>query len=207
MNYPNGKPDCIQPEYPILFLKPASGLTGAESRIQIPPVAGDVAYEAELVLVIGSRARYVTEEKALDDVAGYTMANDVGARDLEKRSSQWTSGKLMDTFTPLGPALVTPDEVPDPGDLPVVTLLNGQVVQRGNTRELFFSVPELVSYVSQLTTLEPGDLILTGSPKTVDGQPAPFLSLHPGDFIEITIGNLGTLCNPVVAEQPDGWKA
>ncbi len=207
MNYPNGKPDCTRPEYPVIFLKPASGLTGAESPVVIPPVTTDVAYEAELALVIGSKAKYIPEDRALECLAGYTIANDVGARDLEKRTSQWTSGKLMDTFCPLGPALVTPDEVPDPSHLEVLTLLNGQVVQRGNTGDMFFHIPELISYTSQLTTLEPGDLILTGSPKTIDGHPAPVLSLSPGDRIEITIGNLGTLCNPVVAEEHNGWKA
>lgn len=205
-NYPPGQVDAKRPDYPIIFMKPASGLIGPEEAIYYPPVTADVAYEAELVIVIGTRGKYVSEADACNYVVGYTQANDVGARDIEKRTSQWTSGKLMDTFCPVGPALVTRDEIGDPGNLPIVTRLNGQVVQRGNTKDMYFQVPTLVSYVSQLTTLEPGDLILTGSPKTIDGQPAPVLSLHPGDRVEIQVGNLGSLCNRVIEEPVDGWQ-
>ena len=203
-NYPSGQADCAPPAYPTVFLKPSSGLIGSGEPIRLPPITRDVAYEAELVVVIGSRAKYLSIENAPDCIVGYSQANDIGARDLEKRTSQWTSGKIMDTFCPIGPALVTADEVLDPGHLPLTTLLNGRMVQHSNTQDMYFNIPFLISYLSQLTTLEPGDLILTGSPKTIDGQPAPLLSLKPGDCVEIQIGNLGNLRNPVIAEAEEG---
>jgi 2-keto-4-pentenoate hydratase/2-oxohepta-3-ene-1,7-dioic acid hydratase in catechol pathway len=153
------------------------------------------------VLVIGRTTRCVSEAEAYGSLAGYTMANDLGDRLLEKRTSQWTTGKLMDTFCPVGPALVTPDAVPDPNNLEIRTWINGRLVQHGNTRQMFFSPPALISYLSHLTTLETGDIILTGSPKRLGEQPAPVLSLQPGDRMVIEIGSLGRLENPVIAER------
>ncbi len=202
LNYPGG-PDIQAPAYPVVFLKAASSVIGSEKPIVLPSISQEVVYEAELAVVIGSKAKNLSKETALSCVAGYTLANDVGARDLERRTSQWTTGKLMDSFCPLGPALVSRDEIPDPGVLPIQTRLNGQIVQAGNTRDMIFSVPDLVSYLSQLTTLEPGDVILTGSPKMMQGRPVSAIPLQPGDRVEVEIGTLGILSNPVGAERTE----
>lgn len=202
LNYfpPAGSEDWALPHYPVLFHKVASSLIGFGAAIVLPKTSQQVLYEGELAVVIGSRGKNIPVDQALKIVAGYTIANDVGAADIEARSSQWASGKMFDTFCPLGPALVTPDEIPDPGNLFVKTTLNGQVVQDDNTREMIFDVPYLISYISQLTTLEPEDLILTGSPKRAGDAPDPRTPLKPGDSISIEIEGLGTLTNPVVAE-------
>lgn len=202
LNYfpPTGSEDWASPHYPALFHKVASSLIGFGAAIVLPKISQQALYEGELAVVIGSRGKNIPVDQALKIVAGYTIANDVGAADIEARSSQWASGKMFDTFCPLGPALVTPDEIPDPGNLFIQTKLNGQVVQDGNTREMVFDVPYLISYISQLTTLEPGDLILTGSPKRAGDAPDPRTPLTPGDSVSIEIEGLGILTNPVVAE-------
>jgi len=188
------------PPYPVLFHKTSSSMIGCGSAIILPKISQQVLYEGELVVVIGTRAKNIPIDQALNILAGYTIANDVGASDIEARSSQWDSGKMFDTFCPLGPALVTPDEIQDPGSLSIRTTLNGQVVQDANTSEMIFSVPYLISYISQLTTLEPGDLILTGSPKRAGSTPDPRTPLKSGDSISIEIENLGILTNPVIDE-------
>lgn len=188
------------PQYPVLFHKVSSSIIGYGSAIILPKISQQVLYEGELAVVIGTRAKNISVDKALNIVAGYTIANDVGASDIESRSSQWDSGKMFDTFCPLGPALVTPDEIRDPGSLSIRTTINGQVVQDANTSEMIFSVPFLISYISQLTTLEPEDLILTGSPKRAGSGPDPRTPLKPGDTICIEIQNLGVLTNPVLDE-------
>lgn len=202
LNYPPhySSPDWSPPPYPILFHKAASALIGPDAKIILPKISQRVLYEGELAVVIGMRGKNIPIEKALEIVAGYTIANDVSAADIEARSSQWDSGKMFDTFCPLGPALVTTDEISDPGCLDITTTLNGQVVQNGHTREMIFDVPYLISYISQLTTLEPGDLILTGSPKRVGDSPDPRTPLKPGDTISIAIEGLGVLSNSVAAE-------
>ena len=200
MNYPDGKLEGMIPEYPVVFLKAASSVIGTGEAIVIPPVTRDVVYEAELGVVIGSLAKCLSREESLIYVAGYTLANDVGARDLEKRTSQWTTGKLMDTFCPLGPALVTRDEAPQLNRMEITTRINGRPVQQGNTGEMFFDVPYLVSYLSHLCTLEPGDVILTGSPKIFEGRLVQAEPLRDGDCIEVQIGHLGVLKNQVTAE-------
>ena len=199
-NYPGPDPSKNTPQYPTLFLKPSSSITGQQSAILLPPATQNVAYEVELAVVIGQRAKYLTPERAFACVAGYTLANDIGDRDLEKRTSQWTTGKLMDTFTPLGPVLVTRDEIEDPGHLEMHTLLNGQVVQKGNTSQMIFNISTLISYISSLTTLEPGDVILTGCPKMMGDHPAPAIALKPGDRLEINIEKIGCLTNTVQSE-------
>ena len=201
-NYPS-TPSQVRPDFPILFLKPSSSVTGCGWPVRIPRAAENVACEAELAIVIGRRAKYLSEQTAWSCVAGYTLANDLGESNLEKRTSQWTTGKLMDTFTPLGPALVTVDEVPNPGKLPIQTRLNSVVVQKASTADMFFNIPFLVSYISSLTTLEPGDVILTGSPKMIDEFPAPTIALQVGDVVEIEIGNLGKLSNRACDEGED----
>jgi acylpyruvate hydrolase len=188
------------PDYPIIFLKPSSSITGPGMPIWISEMTSSVAYEVELVVVISKRARSVAAKNVSNFIGGYTMANDLGDRLLEKRTTQWTSGKMFDSFTPLGPALVTPDELPGINNLPMETRVNDQIVQQGNTGGMFFGPEELVSYISHLTTLEPGDIILTGSPKLVDGEQVPALSLQPGDTVRVAIGGLGELTNPVREE-------
>jgi acylpyruvate hydrolase len=188
------------PEYPIVFLKPSSSITGPGMPIWVSELTTSVAYEVELVAVVAKRARRLDIQQAEECIGGYTLANDVGDRVLEKRTSQWTSGKMFDTFTPLGPVLVTPDELPDLSSLPMETSVNGQQVQKGSTGDMFFGVGYLVSYISHLTTLEPGDIILTGSPKMIDGEPAPVVTLKPGDTVRVAIKGLGELTNPVQAE-------
>jgi acylpyruvate hydrolase len=188
------------PQYPILFHKTATSLTGHRQPVVLPRVSQQVDYEGELAVVIGRRGKYISEEHALGHVAGYTCANDVSANDLEFRTSQWTSGKMLDTFCPLGPALVTLDELDDPNDLPLKTVVNGRTVQQARTTDMVFPVPFLVSYVSSLATLEPGDLILTGTPAGIGCNRKPPVFLRPGDEVSITVGGIGTLTNPVVAE-------
>jgi len=202
LNYPphNRSDDWSPPPYPILFQKPASALVGFGEAIVLPKISQQVLYEGELAVIIGTRAKNISVEDALDIVAGYTIANDIGAADIEARSSQWASGKMFDTFCPLGPSLVPVSEVPNPNKLAIKTTLNGQVVQDGNTREMIFDVPFLVHYISQLTTLKPNDVILTGSPKRAEGAPDPRTPLRHGDNISIEIEGLGTLTNPVVTE-------
>jgi 2-keto-4-pentenoate hydratase/2-oxohepta-3-ene-1,7-dioic acid hydratase in catechol pathway len=187
-------------EYPVLFHKAATSLVGHRQAIVLPRVSRQVDYEGELAVVIGRRAKYVAEQDALAHVAGYTCANDVSANDLEFRTSQWTSGKMLDTFCPLGPVLLTADEVPDTAALRLRTVLNGRTVQDAWTSDMVFSVPFLISYISSLATLEPGDLILTGTPAGIGCNQSPQVFLQPGDQVSVAIDGIGTLTNPVVAE-------
>lgn len=202
LNYPPpGRDDgWLPPPYPILFHKPSSSLIGSGVAIVLPRISKKVLYEGELAVVIGVRAKNVPVARALEVVAGYTIANDIGAADIEARSSQWASGKMFDTFCPLGPSLIPLEEITIPNDLTIKTTLNGQVVQDGNTQEMIFDVPYLVHYISQLTTLEPDDVILTGSPKRAGDVPDPRTPLKPGDSISVEIEGLGTLTNPVIGE-------
>lgn len=198
-NYPApGKME--KPEHPTVFLKPSSGVTGDSQPLVIPALAQNVAYEVELAVVIGSRGMHLSSENAASCIAGYTLANDVGDRILEKRTTQWTSGKLFDTFTPMGPVLVTPDDLKQTGDLKMVTKVDGQIVQQGSTAQMFFDIPYLISILSELTTLLPGDVILSGSPKLMGDTPNPTVAIKPGDIVEVSIENLGTLTNPAIAE-------
>lgn len=198
-NYPASASNPSGPEYPILFLKPSSSVIGPGCPIKIPKIAQNVTYEVELAVVIGETVRNVSVADAFSYVAGYTIANDLGDRLLEKRTSQWTSGKMLDTFTPLGPVLVTGDEIPDPDRLSVQTRVNDVVVQQSTTAAMFFNVAYLISYISSLTTLQPGDTILTGSPKMIGDELAPNIFLRPGDQVEVEIEGLGILTNPVVS--------
>jgi acylpyruvate hydrolase len=200
LNYPNAT-DTIRAEYPIVFLKPVSGVTGHRSPICLPKTCRDTHYEAELAFTIGRTCHNVPVAEARKYIAGYTIANDVGDHTLEKRTSQWVSGKMFDTFTPTGPYLVTADEIPDPLNLSISTWLNGEQVQEAMTGEMLFNIDEILAYVSTLTTLYPGDLILTGSPKLFHGERVPQAPLQPGDEIKITIGSLGTLTNTVIQRE------
>ena len=198
-NYPSLGADK-KPDHPTIFLKPSSSVTSPGMPIVLSDLTRNVAIEVELALVISQKTRHISVEHALSCVAGYILANDIGDRELEKRTSQWTSGKMFDSFTPMGPWLVTKDEIPDPNTLQMTSLVNGKVVQKGNTSEMFFNCSELVSILSDLTTLYPGDVILTGSTKIMDGKPNPIVSLTPGDTVTIKIEGLGELTNPVVKE-------
>jgi 2-keto-4-pentenoate hydratase/2-oxohepta-3-ene-1,7-dioic acid hydratase in catechol pathway len=189
------------PDYPILFHKSATSIIGHGQSIVLPRVSGQVDYEGELAVVIGRRGKYIPQEDALSYVAGYTCANDVSAHDIEFRTSQWTSGKMLDTFCPLGPVLLTGDELLDPASLRLKTVLNGQTVQNACVTDMVFSVPFLVSYISSLATLEPGDVILTGTPAGIGCNRKPQVFLQAGDQISVQIDGIGTLSNPVVAEE------
>jgi acylpyruvate hydrolase len=188
------------PEYPNMFSKTANTIIGHKHPIVIPKVTAQVDYEAELMVVIGKTARQVSEAEALTYVAGYTIFNDVSARDYQKRTSQWLLGKSFDTFGPMGPALVTADEIPDPHCLDLELTVNGVPRQRANTRDMIFSVPLLVSYLSTVMTLEPGDVIATGTPAKLPEAANPQQFLEAGDVVRITIEKLGILENPVAAE-------
>ncbi len=188
------------PEYPVLFHKGAGSLIGHNQPIVVPRISSKIDYEGELAIIIGKRGKYIAEDEAYAYIAGYTVANDVSARDLQFRTSQWTTGKMLDTFGPLGPALVTRDEVPDPHRLAIKTILNGQVLQDGNTADMIFGVPYIVRYISEIVTLEPGDVILTGTPPGIGNTRSPQVFMKPGDTIEVEIEQLGKLANPVAAE-------
>jgi acylpyruvate hydrolase len=203
LNYPpaGDQEQAAKPEYPVLFHKVITCLIGNKDKIVLPRISQQVEYEAELAIIIGKGGKYIPRQKALQYIAGYTIANDLGAKDIERRTSQWTSGKMLDSFCPLGPALVTPNEAPEPNALRITTKLNGELVQDDNTAEMYFDVPYLISYISSLATLEPGDVILSGSPKRVGAHPDPRKRLQPGDRLMIEIERIGQLINPVVAEE------
>lgn len=185
------------PEYPMLFHKTATSLLGAGGTIVIPPVTAKVDSEGELAVIIGRTCKQVSPDDALDYVAGYSIANDISARDLQRRTSQFTAGKMLDTFGPLGPALVTSDEVPDPGNLTIKAKLNDRVMQDSHTSKMIFSVPYTISYISQIATLEVGDVILTGTPEGVGYARTPPVFLQDGDVVSVEIEGLGVLTNLV----------
>ena len=185
------------PERPLLFAKWPNTLIGPDEPIVIPDITERVDYEAELGVVIGSSARGISVENALEAVAGYLCANDVTARDLQHGDGQWTRGKSLDTFCPVGPALVPAADVPDPQALGIRAILNGEVMQDSTTANMVFGVAEIVSFVSQAITLEPGDLILTGTPAGVGVFRDPPVRLQPGDEITIEIDGVGAITNPV----------
>ena len=191
------------PEYPILFNKFNNTLTGHKREIPIPEVTEKLDYEVELAIVIGKKAKYVSKEQALDYVFGYCTANDLSARDLQMRTPQWMLGKVGDGFSPIGPYLVTADEVGDPNNLQLKTIVNGEVRQNSNTSDMIFDCAEIVSYISQYLTLEPGDIILTGTPEgVVLGLPEEEQRyIQPGDTITVEIEKLGALTNYFVEEK------
>ena len=187
------------PEAPLLFAKWQNALIGPAEPIVIPPIVTKCDFEAELGVVIGERVRDVSAENALEAVAGYICVNDVSARDLQFADGQWTRGKSPDTFCPVGPSLVPRDEIPDPQALAIRAILNGEAVQDSNTSNMVFGVAEVIAYITRTITLEPGDLIATGTPAGVGAFRKPPLFMQPGDEITIEIEGLGSLTNPVVA--------
>ncbi|MEO8212612.1 MAG: fumarylacetoacetate hydrolase family protein [Myxococcales bacterium] len=192
------------PEYPILFTKGLNTVQGPGAPIVIPRhlPSEEVDYECELAVVIGKTCKNVSRQDALSYVLGYTCANDVSARDwqLRKGGSQWCRGKTFDTFAPLGPRLVTSDELPNPNALAIATILNGARVQGSSTADMIFDVPALIEFLSGSTTLLPGTVILTGTPQGVGMAEKPPRWLRPGDVVTIEIEGIGQLTNPVVNE-------
>ena len=188
------------PERPILFIKPTSTVIGPEEAIVLPVDSNEVDYEAELAIVIGRAARDVSEADALDYVLGYTCANDVSARDWQLRlDRQWARGKSFDTFCPLGPAIVTTDEIPNPDALAIQMRVSGETLQSSQTSDLIFSVPEIIAYLSRGMTLLPGTIILTGTPEGVGMGRTPQRWLRPGDVCEVEVEGIGILRNLVAA--------
>ncbi len=186
------------PTEPLLFAKWPTSLIGPGEPIVILPIVTKADYEAELGVVIGTRVKNVSKESAFEAVRGYLCANDVSARDLQFSDGQWTRGKSPDTFCPVGP-MVPRDEISDPHDLRIRAIVNGEVLQDSTTANLIFGIDDVISYASQTTTLEPGDLILTGTPAGVGVFRDPQRLLQPGDEVTIEIEGIGSLSNPVVA--------
>lgn len=188
------------PGEPILFNKFPTAALADGQPIVLPRLSAEVDFEAELVVVIGKGGRHIAKEQAREHVAAYCCGNDVSARDwqLRKPGGQWLLGKSFDTFAPFGPALVTADEVPEPGNLKIQLRLNGQTMQDSTTAQLIFPIDELIAYVSGVCTLTAGDLIFTGTPPGVGFARKPPLFLQPGDIVEVEIEKLGVLRNPVV---------
>jgi 2,4-diketo-3-deoxy-L-fuconate hydrolase len=189
------------PTEPVMFMKALSSLTGPNDEVMLPKDSTHSDWEVELAVVIGKTARYVEEADALSYVAGYTIANDVSERFNQKqRGSQWSKGKGHDTFCPVGPWLVTPDEVADPQDLDMFLDVNGERMQTGNTRTMIFDVKQIISYVSQYMTLYPGDLLITGTPPGVgEGKKPDAIYLKQGDTMRLGIAGLGEQTQQVVA--------
>lgn len=190
-------------QVPILFAKFRNSLTGPESPIRLPRLSEQVDYEGELAVVIAKAGKDIPAERALDHVAGYMALDDVSARDLQFQTGQWLSGKALDTFAPCGPALVV-NEIRDPQSLDITTRVNGQTLQQGNTRDMIFPIAETIAYISQLLTLEPGDIIATGTPDGVGFKRSPPVFLRHGDLVEVEVEGIGTLRNPVVREEAQG---
>ncbi|MEI9864480.1 MAG: fumarylacetoacetate hydrolase family protein [Limisphaerales bacterium] len=192
------------PEYPIVFFKGINTLLNPGDAIQIPTHlrSDEVDYECELAVVIGRACKNATRQNALDHVLGYTCCNDVSARDwqIKRGGGQWSRGKTFDTFSPLGPVLVTPDEIPNPNALKIRTVLNGQVIQDWNTNDMIFDVPTLIEFLSGSTTLLPGTVILTGTPHGVGMAQKPPCWLKAGDSVTIEIEKIGALTNAVIDE-------
>ncbi len=185
------------PESPIIFSKFATCIIGAKEAIKLPKGSEKVDYEAELAFIIGRRAKNVSEENAMEHVFGYTNFNDVSARDFQFADGQWTRGKSCDTFAPTGEFVATKDEIPDPHNLRIQFRLNGETLQDSNTRELIFKIPELIEFLSASITLEPGDIIATGTPPGVGFARKPPVFLQNGDTAEVEIEGLGILRNKV----------
>jgi len=193
-----------RPEFPVLFMKNPSTLQNPGDAIEIPTQlkSTEVDWECELAIVIGKRCKNVSKEKALDYILGYTCGNDVSARDWQKKwgGSQWCRGKGFDTFCPLGPAIVTRDEIPNPNTMQLQTFVNGKKMQDSNTRDMIFDVPTLIAFLSGSTTLVPGTVILTGTPSGVGMGMKPPVYLKAGDTVKVVIEKIGELTNPVVME-------
>lgn len=187
------------PESPVLFAKWDNCIVGPGQAVEIPPFAQEVDYEAELAVVIGTPTSRVSVDDAVDHILGYTCLNDVSARDIQFADGQWVRGKSLDTFCPIGPWIVTPDELTDPQSLAIRCVVNGVTHQDSNTKEMVWSAAELVSFISDSIALAPGDVIATGTPAGVGFKKNPPVLLKPGDVVRVEIDGIGVLENPVVA--------
>jgi 2-keto-4-pentenoate hydratase/2-oxohepta-3-ene-1,7-dioic acid hydratase in catechol pathway len=188
------------PKYPVVFFKLQTGIIGPGENIVLPKNSTQPDYEAELAFVIGKGGYRIPASAWREHVYGYTIINDVSARDVQLSTSQWSLGKSFPTFCPMGPAIVSADEIRDPHELAIGLSINGETMQNSNTRELIFKIPELIEYISSLTPLLPGDIVSTGTPAGVGMGRKPQRWLKPGDNVTATIEGLGSLTNPVVAE-------
>ncbi len=188
------------PKVPAVFTKFSNSVTGHDANVVIPKMTNQADYEAEMAVVIGKTARRVDVKDWQEYVFGYTILNDVSARDVQLSTSQWSLGKSFDTFAPIGPAIVSKDEIIDPHALDIKLSIDGEVLQHSNTRELIFKVPDLIAYLSSIVTLEPGDLISTGTPAGVGLGRTPQRWLKADETMTIEVDKIGILTNPVVAE-------
>ena len=186
------------PAVPMFFAKFRNSLIGPTSPILLPRASTQIDYEGELAVIIGQRCKEVAEQDALRYVAGYTIMNDVSARDVQMQTSQWTAGKAVDTFAPMGPGIVLASSIPNPQTLMLTTRVNEQVVQHDTTANMVFSVASTIAFLSSLMTLEPGDIIATGTPSGVGFKRTPPLFLHDGDVVEVEIERIGRIRNPVI---------
>lgn len=191
-------PNAKMPSEPFFFAKLPSSLIGPDMPIRIPPMSKQVDYEVEFAAVIGTRMSRVSEADVMQAIFGYTLLNDVSARDVQFKDAQITIGKNFDGFAPIGPCVVTTDELTEPGNVRLVTRLNGNVMQNGSTGEWLFPLPRLLSFLSQVMTLEPGDIVTTGTPAGIGYFKSPQVFMRPGDTIEIECDAIGTLRNPLV---------
>jgi acylpyruvate hydrolase len=200
LNYPEHAAEAQAdiPPVPTFFAKFRNSLVGPTSPVILPAVSSFIDYEGELVAVIGKRCKHVTEQEALAYVAGYTICNDVSARDLQMQTSQWTAGKAIDTFAPMGPGIVLTTDVPDPQALTIITRVNGEVVQRESTSQMIFPVATAIAFLSSFMTLESGDLIATGTPSGIGARRQPPLFLRAGDIVEVEIEPIGTIRNQMI---------
>ena len=185
------------PGVPVFFTKFRNSLGGPHSPVLLPRISTQIDYEGELAVVIGKRCKEVSEAEALSYVVGYTIMNDISARDVQVQTSQWTAGKALDTFAPMGPGIVPASEIPDPQNLTLTTRLNGEVVQHTSTGDMVFTVAQAMAFLSNLMTLEPGDIIATGTPSGVGFTRTPPLFLKDGDVTEVEIEGIGKISNPV----------
>jgi len=188
------------PAVPTIFNKFATAVIAPGENIVLPKVSKSPDYEAEFAFIIGRGGRHIAAENWADHVYGYTIVNDVSARDYQRATTQWLMGKTFDTFAPMGPWIVTADEIADPHDVDIQLDINGEMLQNSNTRELIFKVPDLIAFLSSVFTLEPGDIVSTGTPSGVGVARKPPRFLKPGDQVTVKIPKIGELRNPVVAE-------
>jgi 2,4-didehydro-3-deoxy-L-rhamnonate hydrolase len=192
------------PGAPMLFAKFPTSLIGPGDPIRLSALTEKTDFEAELAVVIGERAKGVPRERAFDVVAGYACFNDVSARDLQRADKQWTRGKSFDTFGPVGPAMVPGSAISDPQNLAIACRIDGELVQQGNTADMIFGVDEIIEYITQAITLEPGDLIATGTPAGIGAWHDPPRWLRAGNTVTVEIEGVGTLRNPVIAADAEG---
>ncbi|MFD1067735.1 fumarylacetoacetate hydrolase family protein [Oceanobacillus locisalsi] len=185
------------PDYPVLFAKFDNAIIGPEDAIYYPSITEKLDYEVELTVVIGKTASKVSKEDAFDYIAGYTLGNDTSARDMQKRTPQWLQGKSLDHTTPVGPWIVTQEEVDNPHTLDIRSYVNGEVRQSSNTEHLIFDIPFLINFISEIMTLEPGDMILTGTPDGVGLAMEPSGLLQAGDYVRLEVEGIGTMENQV----------